>query len=103
VLYTAVTLLWVQSQAAVEWAWSCSLPEDLTIRAEQPPPPLCFWFIPLCPRANQGNVSATLISVDTPESQHGARWLFRWRITNDGRNGVPLKVKIWTPEGVKVL
>ncbi len=99
-IYTAVEFLWVQSRSAVGWAWTCSLPLEFTISAWRSPPPIYFWFIPLCLRADQGNLSVTLIPMGIPQNQDATQCIFRWRIANYGRKGLPLKVNIWTPEGV---
>jgi hypothetical protein len=100
VLYTAAELLWVQSQTTVEWTWTCALPVEATVHARCPPPPLYFWFIPLGFRADPAGASITSIGTDMVRSDNGTEWLFKWRVANNGGKGLPLKVKVWTPEGV---
>lgn len=101
-LYTATELLWVRSQAAVEWVWTCTQPAGAIGATASSPPPLYFWFIPLGTRDNRASVVVSMTGTDRLRSDTAIVWSFKWRIANQGEKGVSLKVRVWSPEGVTI-
>jgi hypothetical protein len=96
VLYTAADFIWINSQSTVDWSWSYLPIPGANLEAI---PPMHFWFIPLCLRQDQGDLTLSYV---TPTDSSACSRQFTWRISNGGRKGLAVKVRIWTPEGVSI-